>query len=135
MKIFISYRYTGEDLSVLEGILERIISLFENKGYSVFCSFKHNNFFKKENYSYKQILDYAFKELDDSDYVFAFVKSPEKSEGMLLELGYAYAKGKKILLAKKEGVHSTFIQEFSNQNISFTDIEDLYEKLEKLKLS
>lgn len=134
MKIFISYRYTGEDLSVLRGILVKITSLFENKGHSVFCSFGHNDFFQKENYSYKQILDYALKELDESDYVFAFVKSQEKSEGMLLELGYAYAKGKKIILAKKEDVHTTFVQEMAKKTISFVDLEDLYKKLELLEL-
>lgn len=135
MKIFISYRYTGEDLSVLKEILEKITFLFESKGFSVFCSFSHNDFFKKENYSYKQILDYALMELDESDYVFALVKSSEKSEGMLLELGYSYAKGKKIILAKKEDVRTTFIQEISDQDISFNNLEDLYEKLEKIQLS
>lgn len=135
MKIFISYRYTGEDLSILRGILEKITSLFESKDHSVFCSFGHNDFFQKENYSYKQIIDYALKELDESDYVFAFIKSQEKSEGMLLELGYAYAKGKKIILAKKEDVHTTFIQEIAGGTISFTDLKDLYKKLELLELS
>lgn len=135
MKIFISYRYTGEDLSILKGFLDRITSSFESKGHSVFCSFGHNDFFQKENYSYKQILDYALKELDESDYVFAFIKSQEKSEGMLLELGYAYAKGKKIILAKKDDVHTTFVQELSGKTIAFSDIEDLYKKLELLELS
>lgn len=120
---------------VLKGILEKIISIFENKGLSVFCSFGHNDFFRKESYSYKQILDYALRELDQSDYVFALVKSPERSEGMLLELGYAHAKRKKIILAKKEGVNTNFIQEIAGQHISFTNLEDLYEKLEKLQLS
>lgn len=135
MKIFISYRYTGEDLLVLEGILEKITTTFESKGISVFCSFRHNEFFQRENYSYKQKIDYALVELDESDYIFALIKSEEKSEGMLLELGYAYAKGKKIILAKKEGVFTTFVHELAMQTISFTHIEDLYQKLEKLELS
>lgn len=134
MKIFISYRYTGEDLTILKGILEKITSIFESKGALVFCSFGKNDLFKKENYSYKQILDYALCELDDSDYVFALVKSQDKSEGMLLELGYAYSKGKKIILAKKNDVRTTFVQEISMQNIDFENLEDLYEKINKLEL-
>lgn len=135
MKIFISYRYTGEDLSIVKSTIEKITSLFEDKNISVFCSFGHSEFFQKENYSNKQILDYALKGLDESDYVFAFIKSQEKSEGMLLELGYAYAKGKKIILAKKDDVYTTFVQELAERTISFTDLEDLYEKIEKLELS
>ena len=134
MKIFISYRYTGEDLSILKGILEKITSIFESGGNSVFCSFGYDVFFQREKYSYKQILDYALRELDESDYVFAFIKSQEKSEGMLLELGYAYAKGKKIILAKKDDVYTTFVQELANNTISFTDLEDLYKKLELIEL-
>ncbi len=135
MKIFISYRYTGEDLSVLKDVLEKIISIFESKGLSVFCSFGHNDFFMEEKYSYKQILDYALKELDESDYVFAFVKSKDKSEGMLLEIGYAYAKGKKIILANKDGVKTTFVNELAEKIISFEDLDDLYKKLKSLELS
>lgn len=134
MKIFISYRYTGEDLIILKSVIEKITSIFENRGLSVFCSFVHNDFFQKENYSYKQILDYALRELDESDYVFALIKSSEKSEGMLLELGYAYSRGKNIILAKQEAVHTTFVQELSSQNISFVDLEDLYRKLEFVNL-
>lgn len=135
MKVFISYRYTGEDLSALKEIIEKIISIFESKGLSVFCSFGRNDFFQQKNYSYKQIIDYALKELEESDYVFALIKSKEKSEGMLLELGYAYAKGKKVILAKKEDVSTTFVQELASQTISFIDLKDLYEKLELLELS
>ena len=100
----------------------------------MFCSFGHNDFFQKEKYSNQQLLDYCLKELDNSDLVFAFIKSPEKSEGMLLELGYAYAKGKKIILAKKNDIYTTFIQEISNQTLTFTDLEDLYKKLENIEL-
>lgn len=54
---------------------------------------------------------------------------------MLLELGYAYANSKKIILAKKEDVYTTFVQEIAEKTISFTDLEDLYKKLELLELS
>lgn len=135
MKIFISYRYAGEDLSTLKGILEKIVSIFESRGFSVFCSFGYNDFFKEKDYSNKQILDYALKELGESDYVFALVKSQEKSEGMLLELGCAYARNKKIILAKKNDVYTTFLQELAEQTILFSDLDDLYKQLEDIKLS
>lgn len=134
MKLFLSYRYTGEDLTILKQIVESICQSLEKAGHSTFCSFGHNDFFKENNYSYKQILEYAFNELDASDYVIAFVKSQDKSEGMFLELGYALAKGKKIILLIKEGVKTVFLPEIAHHVIEFADLNELYSNLEELRL-
>lgn len=134
MKIFLSYRYTGEDLKVLEGILANICSNLESCGHNVFCSFGKNKFFVENNFSYKQILEYALKELDESDYILAFIKSQDKSEGMLLEIGYALAKGMKIILAIKKDVKTVFLPQIADQVIQFETLEDLYTQLKELVL-
>jgi hypothetical protein len=41
--------------------------------------------------SIDEIIKQAFLEIKKSDAIFAFVESEEKSEGMLLEIGYAKA--------------------------------------------
>ena len=73
------------------------------------------------------------KELDDSDCILAFVKSEEKSEGMLIEIGYALAKRKKFILAIKKDIETTFIKEMADQIIEFEGLNELYNKLSKLK--
>lgn len=134
MKIFIAYRYAGEDPSSLKETLEEITSIFKRRGISVFYSFAYEDLFQEKRFSYKQILDFALHALDESDYIFALIKSQEKSEGMLLELGYAYAKNKRIILAQQKDVRTNFLQELAEQTLSFSDLEDLYKQVAVLKL-
>ena len=129
MKIYIAYKFTAEDPLVLKETLHNISLSLKKAGHSVFCSFWKSDFFKENNFTNKQIIEYAIKELDSSDIVLAFVNSDEKSEGMLLELGYALAKKKKIYLAIKKGVKTVFIEELSDTVIEFDDLEELYSKL------
>ena len=77
-------------------------------------------------------MEYALKELDNSDVYLAFVKSEDKSEGMLIEAGYAIAKNKKFWLAIKKGVHTVFLREMADKIIEFENLEELYKKLSKL---
>ena len=87
MKCFVSYRFTGEDTKELEVALGKICSSLEQAKHSYYCSFWDEDLFNKESYTNKQILVHALKELDKSDCIFVFIKSAEKSEGMLIETG------------------------------------------------
>ena len=53
---------------------------------------------------------------------------------MLIEIGYAIAKGKRFILAIKKGVETTFIREIADKIIEFETLEELYSKLKKLKV-
>ncbi len=131
MKIFLSYRFTGEDPIILEQTLSQIKNALEHVGHQVFCSFWEEQRFRDGNFSNKQILEYALKELDSSDVYFAFVKSAEKSEGMLLEAGYALANKKPMWVAVKKGVKTTFLTELADKRIEFETLDDLSQKLSK----
>lgn len=134
MKIFVSYRFTGEDPKELESIMKTICSSIEKLGHSHFCSFWKSDFYSKSKFTNKQILDLALKELDNSDCILAFVKSQEKSEGMLLEIGYALAKNKKFILAIKKGIKTTFLREAADRIIEYSDIDDLTKQLKRLTI-
>lgn len=133
MKIFLSYRFTGEDTKKLKSILKNICSSLEEAGHTYYCSFWHEDYFQENKFSNKQILDHALNELDDSDIYLAFINSHEKSEGILIEAGYALAKKKKFYSAIKKGVKTTFIKELVDKNIEFDSLDELYEKLKQLK--
>ena len=133
MKVFLSYRFTGEDPAELKEVLKRLCASLDKAGHGCFCSFWKDDFFNENKFTHKQILDYAFKEIDNADCLLAFVKSKEKSEGMLLEIGYALAKKKKFILAVKKGIDTVFLHEMADQVIEFENLEELYEKLEKLE--
>jgi len=132
MKVFISYRFTGEDPKELDNTLGKIRGVLIESGHQVFCSFWSGEFFKNNNFTNKQILEYALEELKKSDAVLVFVKSPEKSEGMLIEAGYALASQKKIILAIKNDVKTTFLHQIANEVIEFESVDDLFTKLKEL---
>jgi nucleoside 2-deoxyribosyltransferase len=125
MKFFISYKFSGENRAELEKTLRHICDLIDSKGHKSYCSFWDKDFFAYKNYSQKQILTHAFRELNKCKWVVIFVKSNEKSEGMLLEAGYALAKKKKILLIIKKGVQINYLKEFANKIIEFENLEQL----------
>jgi len=133
MKIFLMYRFTGENFAELEKICNQIISAIEKAGHECFCSISKEEHYKKNNFTRRQKYLDLINETNNADAVLAVVTSNEKSEGMLVETGYAFAKGKDIILAIKKGVHSEMIEYMAKQKIEFDTIEELCKKLSKLK--
>jgi len=133
VKIFLVYRFTGENIVELEKTCDSIVSALEKSGHKCFCSLSREEHYQKNKLTRKQIYFDAMKEIDSCDAVLLFVKSDEKSEGMLVEAGYALAKGKKIILTLKNGVHAELLGYISDEIIEFDTIEELCEKLSKLK--
>lgn len=133
MKVFVAYKYTGEDFGQLQRIIPDICKAIDSSGNGSFCSFFNDDFYKENKYTAGQILKYVFTEIEKADCILAFILSPEKSEGMLLEIGYALALGKKFILAIKKDLKTTFLHEMADQIIEFETIEELNEKLKKLE--
>ncbi len=134
MKIFISYKFTGEDPEVLKEGLSGICSALSTAGYDSFCNFNSEDLYQTNNYSVKQIMEHALEELDKSDALLAWINSDSRSEGMLIEIGYARAKGKKIILAAREGVNVHSSTAVADQVLEFTDLPILFEKLSTLSI-
>ncbi|MFH1787735.1 MAG: nucleoside 2-deoxyribosyltransferase [archaeon] len=133
MKIFITYKFVGENPEELERTLTEISDTLEKSGHEVYSAFTDEELFVKNNFSLKQILNHALNKIDLCECVLVFVRSPEKTEGMLIEIGYALAKKKKIILATRKGAYFQFTQEISDQVIEYETLEELKEKLGELK--
>lgn len=127
MKCFISYKFSGENTEELEKTLKHVCNLIDAKGHRTYCSFWDRDVFAKKKYSKKQILNYALNEIDKSDCIVIFIKSEDKSEGMLLEVGYALAKKRKIVLIIKKGVKTSYIRELADITIEFENLSQLKE--------
>ena len=132
MKIYVSFKYSGEDLSIVRKNIKTICDILEDNGYETSCTLWLDEYFEKNNFTQKDIMEYALKEIDSSDINLAFINSKQKSEGMLLELGYSIAKEKKIYLIIKEGIPTSFLKEFAEKVIVFKNLKDLESKLEDL---
>jgi len=133
MKIFLSYRFTGEKTEELKEIIEKLCLSLKKSRHNNYCSFNSEDFYKLNKFTNKQILEHALDELNNSDCILAFIKSEEKSEGMLLEIGYAKAKNKKFILAIKKGIKTTFLREIADKIIEFDNIAELTKQLENLE--
>ncbi|MBI5913645.1 nucleoside 2-deoxyribosyltransferase [Candidatus Azambacteria bacterium] len=132
--IYLVYRFTGEDIHELTETLGKILSVLRSVGHTVYCSIEDEKWFKENHKTNKEILNHALERLDKSDVILAFVRSDQKSEGMLLEIGYMLAKGKSFALALKRGTKTTFLAELAEPLIEFDSINDLCDKLTKVDL-
>ena len=133
-KVFVSYRFTGENLGELKKTILLVHDSLKKGGYAYYSTIFDIDQFKNENWSGKKIMQKAFKEIDNSDFVLFFVKSPEVSQGMLLELGYCLAKHKKLVLVIKENIKESIFRRHIEKVIEFKTIEELNKTLSDLIL-
>lgn len=134
MKVFISYRFTGEDPVKLKLALDKVCEGLNLAGFDNYCSFGNEELFRNNSYTVKQIMEHALAELDKSDALLAFVNSDNKSEGMLIEVGYAIAKGKPVILLKRNGVSTHSLEGVSKSIIEFNSLNEISEKLAAIQL-
>jgi nucleoside 2-deoxyribosyltransferase len=128
MKVFISYKFTGEpyqELLTNIGIIEnRLVS----DGHSVYSSLQDEEWFKKNKPSNKEILDHTIQKMSESDTVLVFLNSNQKSEGMLIEIGYALARNQKIVLLLRKDVNTSYLRDIAHSVFEFNDIEEIRDR-------
>ena len=129
MKILLAYRFTGEDPVELKETLGRMTAVLRRLGHTVYCSIEDEDSFKGGKQTNKQIMEHAFREVDKVDMVFAFIRSNEKSEGMLMEVGYAFGQKKRVGLALKRGCFTTSLHEMADPFVEFDTVDELCDKL------
>jgi nucleoside 2-deoxyribosyltransferase len=131
MKIFISYKFADEDQNKLEEFMKNIKASLQKSNHEMLTTFFYKEESQKNNASVRQIMDKALDYIDSSDIILCIVKSQEKSEGQIFEIGYSIAKKKKLILAIQKGLKTRWIEHYANKIIEFEDLNDLYKKLEK----
>ena len=113
-KIFCSYAFTGEDKLKVEARMRRVVDLLEGCGHEVYC-----NLFDGATESYdspRQFLRRAIDQMNECDKILVIQTSPRRSEGMLMEVGVAIARGKPILLAQHQNTAgASYLSELAEQ--------------------
>jgi nucleoside 2-deoxyribosyltransferase len=133
MKIYLAYRFTGEDPAVLDKELGTIVDILKQNGHQTFCSFWKEKYYRDNNFSNKEVINYTLPKIDTSDALIAYIKSDQKSEGMLLEIGYALGKSKPVIVVIKEGITTNFVTDLASQIIRYQDFSELENLLPKIK--
>lgn len=131
MKIFISYKFANEDVEELNKFMNNVTSTLKKAGHTPLTTFYEEKN-KKTAPNLRKIMDKALGYIDKSDKIIIIVKAPDTSLGMNFETGYAVAKNKKIILAIQENLSTRWIEHYANKIIKFSDLNELYQKLEKL---
>jgi nucleoside 2-deoxyribosyltransferase len=125
MKIQLAYKFTGEDKQEVIYLLEKIQETLKNSGYEVYVPL----FDKPLPESKKELFKRTLDKIDKQDILLTILLSEDKSEGMLLEVGYCLAKQKEFILAVNKDIKNTHLRDLADEVIGFSDLEDLIFKL------
>ena len=133
MKIFIAYKFSGEKAEALDKLLAPVCDALTEAGHVAYSTF-HDPELQPGTDNYKNFaahhyVFHAFSKLNDMDLLFVLLTSDEKSEGILLEVGYAMARGIPVVVAVKEDVTKTYLPGVGTATFTWSDTQDLVEKL------
>lgn len=122
MKYYIAYKFKDNDEKKLKNSLEIISTILEKAWNEVFIFNRDiQNWWKKDNLSSKEIILSAFHYIDKSDVLLVYLNTNDKSEWMLLEVGYAKAKNKKIIVIMSENNNMRFLIALADEIIIFNE--------------
>ena len=88
MKYYIAYKFLDVDQ---EQLLKSLSLAIENTGNDTFIFYRDIRKWGKIKMSIDEVITRAFSELKKCDALFVLVEADKKSEGQLLEVGYAKA--------------------------------------------
>lgn len=128
--VVLLHKVRGEDKEKLKLEISEICNLLKKAGYSVYCTFLDSSMEGKDK---KDLIKKSFYEIDKADIVLFYIKSEEKSEGMLIEFGYSVAKKKVIYLLIKKDLYSPYVRQAASKVIEFEDINSIKLDLKKLE--
>lgn len=133
MKAVISYRFTGESIDRLENLLTTVCNAMREADIEPFCiQFAKQTGETAEDSEPCVMMRQAFARIDAADMLFVVQTSEAKSEGMLMEVGYAIAKGVSVIVATHVSVTDTYLPDMAEQTIRYSDLEDLARKISSI---
>jgi len=130
---FMAYRFSGETPETLKERTKVAVEALGRAGISAYCNLHDQKEYQAQGLSNREIMEKAFAKIDESDGLFVLIASSDKSEGQLMEVGYAFAKGKPIIVAVQNEA-KTYVNELADQTISWHDLQDLSNQLGTIKL-
>ncbi len=134
MKIFISHKFRGVDKKDLREKLEKISFILKKLGHKTFIFFRDKKNWQEKEFPSGQVILKAFPQIKKCDILFGFIDNQKMSEGMLLEIGFAKALNKKIVLLICKKSSFPTLETISDQVIKFNDIKQIDKELLKIEI-
>lgn len=129
MRTFIAHRVSGEDPKALRRLVTKIRTALRAAGLDeVYCVFLDSKL-DPNTLGPKATMNHAFRKIGGCDFVFVLLHSEQKSEGVLMEVGFAFGCDIPMVVAVQEGVTDTYIPEFADQVIWWRGVDDLCEAI------
>ena len=125
LRTFIACRVTGEDPDTLRTILQDICQALGEVEVDVYCTFLDPNEAVSKNGNARAVMDHAFRVIDGVDFLLVLQTNEEKSEGMLMEVGYCIRGMIPIVVATKSGLTGTYLPQMAQHVIRWDSVEDL----------
>ncbi len=128
MRVYVAYKLSGEEEDKVIKLLKKISQILEDLKINNFIFLRDIQKWKNKKLSPKEIMDIALKNMKECDLVLAILETSDKSEGMLIETGYAKALGKKIIVASKPNTKAIMLKAIADHVFEFNDLDDFKEK-------
>lgn len=132
-RFFIAYRHTGEDIQELEQRIRTVEMSLATHDIQAYATLFDQESFTKNHVSAGKIMEEAFQKIAAMDGLFVLIMGNDKSEGQLIEVGYAIASKKPVVVAYQKEAN-TYVPELANIAIAFDDLADLANKIRDTKL-
>lgn len=129
-RIFLSFRFTGEDYEELDRFFTEVCAALRIKRNAIFCSLWLDEVFQQGEMSPDHIYDYCLKRIAENDILLAIIRREEESKGMLLELDEALSLNKKIILFIQKGLGHQIFRDKSDEVYEYNDMDDLIKQLQ-----
>lgn len=126
-----SYAFTGEDEAVVRQRMQKIRDVLIEHSPRVYC-----NLFDPDVEAYttaKEFIDEAIKKMATYDAVLVIMTSDKRSEGMLLEIGAALARGQRVMVAQHvSAVDKTYVPSLAHESFQWATEEELLAGIRKI---
>ena len=135
MRYFIVHRVSGENEGELRKTMQHVADSLKEAGHTYYCTFldRKENPGKFDKMNQGALLVHSYKKLDSCDALIVVLYREEKSEGLLMEIGYSFAKKKRIVLAIDKKIKNTYLREVADEVIEFNNFEELNNTLREKK--
>lgn len=129
MKVYVTASFRGSDN---KEEIERLCALIQQAGFEDFCFIRDIENYQKVFDDAHELMRRAKEEMAKCDVLLMEYDGP--GHGRMVELGIAYALGKRIILITKKG---TFVKEtifgVTNSLIEYKHLEDIVDPLKQLR--
>jgi len=134
MKIFVSNKFGGEDKRNLKRKLKEILSLLEKSGHQTFNAFRDMTNWNANALPSGKAISWAFKTIKRCNAILCFIDNQKPSQGIFLEVGFAKALNKKIILLISKKCSFPALEAISDCVIKFNNWRDINRELNKVKI-